>query len=96
MMPEVSMPTILDVNRQLANKLYAEAHQSPQSPYAGKKVGIANGQVVVVADDWDDIARALEAAEPDASNTYCIDMAQDYSQTEFIWGATAWPAPSGR
>lgn len=89
------MPTILEVNREFANKLYEEAQRDPQSPYAGKKVGIANGKVIVVADDWDVVARALENVEADASKTYCIDMAQDYTKTEYIWGANLWPAPSG-
>ena len=46
------MQTIQQLNRDLADKLVAEAKQNPQSPYAGKKVGIAHGRVVVVSDDW--------------------------------------------
>ncbi len=79
------MPTILEINRELADKLYAEAQQNPQSPYFGKKVGFANGQVVIVADGWSEVARALEKAEPDAMKTYCIDMAQDYKTVQEIW-----------
>jgi hypothetical protein len=78
------MKTILEINRELADKLYAEAQQNPQSPYAGKKVGFANGQVVVVADGWSDVARALERAESDPAKTYCIDMAQDYETVQEI------------
>jgi hypothetical protein len=82
---ELAMPTMLETNRELANKLYDEAQRDPQSPYAGKKVGIANGKVVVVADGWSEVARALERAEPDAAKTYCIDMAQDYTTVQEIW-----------
>jgi hypothetical protein len=80
------MPTVLEINRELADKLYDEAQKNPQSPYAGKKVGIADGKVVVVADDWDDVARTLENAEPDAMKTSCIDMAADYRTVQYIWG----------
>jgi hypothetical protein len=90
------MPTIREINEALANKLYDEAQGDPQSPYAGKKVGIANGQVVVVADDWDEVCRRLEKAEPDAAKMFCIDMAQDYKTVQYIWGANLWPAPNGR
>ena len=79
------MPTIQQINRDLADKLYEEARRDLQSPYVGKKVGIANGQVVVVADTWREIARALENAEPDPSRTFCVDMAADYDTVQEIW-----------
>ena len=41
--------TIQDINRELANRINAEARSNPQSPYANKFVGIANGKVVVIA-----------------------------------------------
>lgn len=72
-------------NRELADKLYDEARSNPQSPYAGKKVGIANGQVVIVADNWNEVGRALDQAESDPANTFCIDMAQDYTEVVEIW-----------
>ena len=81
------MPSVQEINRQLADRLYAEAQRDPQSPYAGKKVGIANGKVFVVADDWNEIDRELELAEPDPAKTFCIDMAADYQKTEYIRSA---------
>ena len=81
------MPTIQEINSELAGKLYDEAQRDPQSPYAGKKVGLANGKVVVVADDWDEVDRRLEQAESDPSKMFCIDMAVDYKKVEYIWGA---------
>jgi hypothetical protein len=39
-----TMATIQDVNRDLANQINAEARSNPQSPYANKFVGIANGK----------------------------------------------------
>ena len=43
--------TVQDRNRELARKINQEARQNPQSAYAHKFVGIANGQVVVIADN---------------------------------------------
>ena len=79
------MKSMLEINRELADKLYDEAQRDPQSPYAGKKVGIANGQVVVVSDDWDEVVRRLDEAEPDPTNVFVIDMAVDYNAVEEIW-----------
>ena len=77
--------TIQQLNRDLADKLVEEAKQNPQSPYAGKKVGIANGQVVVVSDDWDEVGRSLRLAEPDASKRFCIEVGKVYSGVLEIW-----------
>ena len=52
----------------------------------GKKVGIANGKVVVVSDDWDDLAERLRQAEPDVRKRYCIEIGRDYSGVHEIWG----------
>jgi hypothetical protein len=76
---------ICTLNRQLAQKLLDEAKNNPLSPYTGKFVGIANGQVVAVADDWDDLARRLDHAEPDPKKTFGIEMGRDYSQVHMIW-----------
>lgn len=80
-----TMTTIQQLNRDLADKLVEEAKQNPQSPYAGKKVGIANGQVVIVANTWREVARQLEQAEPDPAKTFCIDIGVDYKTVEMIW-----------
>jgi hypothetical protein len=81
------MPTMLELNRDLAAKLVEEARRNPQSPYAGKKVGIANGRVVIVSEDWDEIGRRLRLAEPDAAKRYCIEIGADYSGVHEIWEA---------
>jgi len=74
------------VNRQVAQALMDEARWNPQSPYAGKFVGIAGGQVVAVADDWDELARRLRQAVPDPTQTFSVEVGRDYSQIEQIWG----------
>src|SRR5436309_150459 len=50
---------ILERNRELARQINEEALKNPHSPYANKFVGIANGQVVVIADDLDQMIRRL-------------------------------------
>lgn len=77
---------VRDVNRELARKINEEARGNPQSPYANKFVGIANGRVVVVADNFDDMIRRLRQAEPDPSKTFGVEASRDYGVVEEIWG----------
>ena len=58
----------------------------PESPYANKFVGIANGQVVVVADDPDELSRRLRQIEPDPSKCFIVEASRDYSIVKYIWG----------
>ena len=60
-----SSATVQDRNRELARQVNDEARRNPNSPYAGKFVGIANGQVVVVGDNLDEVIRGLRQVEPD-------------------------------
>jgi hypothetical protein len=78
--------TVQDLNRELARQINEEARKNPQSPYANKFVGIANGQVVVVADTLDDVARRLRQLEPDPSKTFIVEASRDHSVVEYIWG----------
>jgi ubiquinone biosynthesis protein UbiJ len=78
--------TVQDLNRQLARRINEEARSNPQSPYANKFVGIANGQVVVVADELDDLARRLRQVEPDPTKTVSVEASRDYTVVEEIWG----------
>jgi hypothetical protein len=78
--------TVQERNRELARRINAEARSNPQSAYANKFVGIANGQVVVVTEDLDDLARRIRQAEPDPSKTLCVEASYDYDQVHEIWG----------
>jgi hypothetical protein len=73
------------LNRELARQINEEALRNPQSPYANKFVGIANGQVVVVADNPDELARRLRQAEPDLAKTFWVEASRDYNEVEYIW-----------
>jgi hypothetical protein len=78
--------TVEDLNREVARQIIDEARGNPQSPYAGKFVGIANGLVVVVADNLDEIAERLRQAEPDARKTFCLEVGVDFDAVQEIWG----------
>lgn len=52
-------------NEELARQINEEASLNPNSPYAGKFVGLAKGQVVVVADSLDEMVRRLRQIEPE-------------------------------
>lgn len=83
--PVIDSRTIQELNRELAQRINAEARGNQQSPYANKFVGIANGQVVVVTDDLDDLAQRIRQAEPDATKTLCVEASYDYDQVDEIW-----------
>ena len=78
--------SVEDLNRELATKVNQEALANPQSPYANKFVGIANGQVVVVADSFDEMIRRLRQIEPDPSKTFGVEASRDYDEVVEIWG----------
>jgi hypothetical protein len=77
--------TVQEVNRELAQKLVDEGRNDPESTYAGKFVGIANGQVVIVADNWDEVAGRLRQVEPDPSKTFGVEVGRDYDAVQEIW-----------
>ena len=77
--------TVQELNRELAQQLIEDGKTNPHSAYAGKCVGIANGQVVAVADNWDELARRLRQVEPDPSKTFGVEVGRDYDVVEEIW-----------
>jgi len=78
--------TVQEVNRELAQKLVEEGRTNPQSVYAGRFVGIANGKVVAVADNWEELARRLRQVEPDPGKTFGVEVGRDYDVVHEIWG----------
>ena len=77
--------SILELNRELARQINEEARRNPQSPYLGKFVGIANGRVVVVAENLDDLVRDLLRIEPNPQKTFGIEVGLDYDEPQYIW-----------
>ncbi len=82
-----SSATVQDRNRELARQVNDEARRNPNSPYAGKFVGIANGQVVVVGDNLDEVIRGLRQVEPDPQRVFCLEAGLDYDEIQEIWSA---------
>jgi len=80
--------TVLEINRELARQINEEARRNPQSPYAGKFVGLANGKVVAVADDLDEMVELLEKVESDPMKTYCLEASRGYDEVIEIWSVS--------
>jgi hypothetical protein len=78
------MPQLHRLNRDVADKLLDEAERDPQSVYRGKFVGIANGQVAVVSEDWVEVSRQLRQMEPNADKTYFLEIGSDGRQVCMI------------
>jgi hypothetical protein len=91
-----SSKSVQEINRELASKINEEARRDPNSPYANKFVGIANGQVVVVADDPDEMSRRLRQIEPDLSKCFGVEASRDYDEVHEIWGLYKCPVCYGR
>jgi hypothetical protein len=77
--------TVQDRNRELAVQINEEARRDPQSPYAHKFVGIANGKVVVIANEPDEMSRRLRQIEPDPSKCFWVEASRDYDAVEEVW-----------
>jgi hypothetical protein len=78
--------SVQELNRELARRINAEARSDPQSPYANKFVGIANGQIVAVAEDLEGMVRQLRQVEQDPKKCYGIEASRDYDEVHEIWG----------
>ena len=72
---------------EAAQRINEEARRDPRSAYAGKFVGLANGQVVIVADSLEDVAQRLRQVEPDSQRMFCLEAGLDYDAPQTIWGA---------
>jgi hypothetical protein len=82
----MSIPSVHQRNRELARSINEQARADPRSPYANRFVGIANGQVVVIADDLDEMLRRLREIEPDPSKTFGLEANEDPNEIHEIWG----------
>jgi hypothetical protein len=81
----LSLTEVQKLNRELAERINEEARKDPHSPYAGKFVGIANGQVVVVTDDPESLYYRLQEIEPDPRRVFGLDAGHDPEKVEYVW-----------
>ncbi len=72
-------------NEALCRQINREARANPQSPYAGKWVGMVGGKVVAVADTLDEIAAQMEKIEPDRTKRFVFKGDADYDTTDYVW-----------
>jgi hypothetical protein len=75
---------VMQRNAELARQINEEARRNPQSPYAGKFVGIANGQVVVASADLQEVGRYLDGLPIDPLETFVVEASRDYDRVEYI------------
>jgi hypothetical protein len=76
---------VMQRNEELARKINEEARSNPNSPYAGKFVGIVNGAVAVVADSLDELDRQLGEIGASPAETLGLEASRDYDEVEEIW-----------
>lgn len=75
-------------NRALARTINEEARKDPRSPYAGTFIGIVDGHVAVVADDWRNLSQRLRQIESDPNRCFCIEASADYESVHEIWSGS--------
>jgi hypothetical protein len=75
---------VFRLNCELAQRINRETLADPSSPYAGKFVGIVNGQVVLVEADLDTALTRLRALERNNRRTCLIEASRDYSRVEYV------------
>jgi len=79
--------SVRERNEKLADRINRDARRNPGSPYAGKFVGIVDGQVMVVAESWREAVERLRQIEPDPTRCCCIEASYDYDQAHGIWAS---------
>jgi hypothetical protein len=72
-------------NEELGDAVYQEGRSNPESPYAGKYIGIANGQVVVIADNLNELAQRLRQIEADPNKCFVVNTLRDPDRVFTIW-----------
>ena len=70
-----------------ARRINREARSDPHSPYAGKHVGVLDGQVVAVADTLDEVSAQLDALGDVRREGVIIEASADYEGPHMIWEA---------
>lgn len=72
-------------NWEFARQLSREARANPDSPYAGKFVGVSGQQVVALADTPEALDGALAALNCNRDDCMVIDTNYDHDRTMMVW-----------
>jgi hypothetical protein len=75
---------VFRLNCELAQRINREALADPSSPYAGKFVGIANGEVVIVTEDKKTAFIRLGEIEPNNRRCCLFEASRDYTKVEYV------------
>ena len=86
-----ALTTEQEKDQELARQINREARANPNSPFAGKYVGIFQQQVVAVGDSLDDLEAQFEALGIGPREGACIEASADYDEAYSLWGGRAWP-----
>ena len=65
-----SLSEVHKQNSELADRINDEALANPQSPYAGKYVGIVSSKVVAVADTLGEVAQIVRPLDSDPARPF--------------------------
>lgn len=77
-------PKLSQATCDLAKKINEEAKRDPTSPFAGKHVGIADGHVVIVSANPEDVFDRL-LQEPDPQACCMFEASMDYDRVVDVW-----------
>ena len=80
------LATTAERNRHLAEQINADVRRDPTSPYAGRFVGIAGGQVICVDTDPRIVLQRLEQVEREAELRLCFEAGLEYDSADVILG----------
>ena len=72
-------------NRELAERINQEARRDPNSQYAGKYVGLADGQIIIVAATLDEAALRLLQLTIAPERMMCFEAGLNYDEVQMIW-----------
>jgi hypothetical protein len=70
-------PAMRRLNEEVARRINTETRADPSSPYANKYVGLVNGEVVIVTDDWDELGRRLDELDPENNGSFWFEASRD-------------------
>lgn len=77
-------PEARRLNEEAFKRINQQARADPSSPYAGKTVGLVNGEVVVVSDDLNEVARRLDELDPGNGKSFVFEATRDYTVVERV------------